>query len=465
MSETEALPPYFNISPDEALAELGAPVGAEDFAGIARRCAEGRQDLVRRGLNPDGSRRLRPFSTWEITRYLIPVAPAHFRRVLRANPALPQGAPETGGGAKWFSLDEVLRLRAHFAAEGSRAKEYRPWRPRGLPAKVVAVANFKGGVGKTSMAAHLAMSAALDGYRVLIVDLDSQGSMTSMFGGRVASEWDTVFPLIARDYALGLQAENRRRAERGEATLPLEDMLAEALGKASQDVIQKTHWPSIDLIGAQLNLYWAEFQIPVWRMSLKGWKLWEALERALGRDRVLEAYDIVLLDTPPALGYLTINGLTAADILLVPLGASFLEFDSTGRFFDMLHSTFQSIEAGENLAARALGRPEIRFEWDAVRAVVTRYDGAQQAEMAGLMQAYLGRTLSPWRQDLTALVGQSGEQARGIYEADYRDFNRDTYARGRQTFDATWAAVKRLVLASWRRDEIAAADAARREAV
>jgi chromosome partitioning protein len=226
MSETEALPPYFNISPDEALAELGPPVGAEDFAEIARHCAEGRQDLVRRGLNPDGSRRLRLFSTWEITRYLIPVAPAHFRRVLRANPALPQGASETTGGAKWFSLDEVLRLRAHFAAEGSRAKEYRPWRPAGLPAKVVAVANFKGGVGKTSMAAHLAMSAALDGYRVLIVDLDSQGSMTSMFGGRVASEWDTVFPLIARDYALGLQAENRRRAERGEATLPLEDLLA-----------------------------------------------------------------------------------------------------------------------------------------------------------------------------------------------------------------------------------------------
>ena len=62
----------------------------------------------------------------------------------------------------------MLRLRAHFAAEGSRAKEYRPYRPEGLPAKVCAVANFKGGVGKTSMAAHLAMSAALDGYRVLV---------------------------------------------------------------------------------------------------------------------------------------------------------------------------------------------------------------------------------------------------------------------------------------------------------
>ena len=381
--------------------------GAADFAEIARRCAEGRQDLVGRGHAGDGTRRLRLFSTWEITRYLIPVAPAHFRRVLRANPALPQGLSETEGGAKWFTLDEVLRLRAHFAAEGSRAKEYRPWRPAGLPAKIVAVANFKGGVGKTSTAAHLAMSAALDGYRVLIIDLDSQGSMTSMFGGTVASEWDTVFPLIARDYALGLQAENRRRAERGEAPAPLDDTLSEALTRSAADVIQPTHWPNIDLIGAQLNLYWAEFQIPVWRMSLRGWKLWEALERALERDRVLEAYDVVILDTPPALGYLTINGLTAADILLVPLGASFLEFDSTGRFFDMLHSTFQSIEAGENLAARALGRPEIRFEWDAVRAVITRYDAGQQAEIAGLMQAYLGRTLSPWRQDFTALVGQS----------------------------------------------------------
>ena len=209
--------------------------------------------------------------------------------MLRANPALPQGRTETEGGAKWFSLDEVLRLRAHFAAEGSRAKPYAPWRPAGLPAKVAAIANFKGGVGKTSMAAHLAMSAALDGYRVLVVDLDSQGSMTSIFGGRVASEWDTVFPLIARDYALGLQAENRRRAERGETPLPLEETLDAALGKTAADVIQQTHWPNIDLIGAQLNLYWAEFQIPVWRMSLRAWKLWEALGNAFERDGVLDA--------------------------------------------------------------------------------------------------------------------------------------------------------------------------------
>ena len=457
---SQPLPPYFNINPDAALAELGSPTTTAGFATMARACEAGRDDLAGRGLGEDGRRKLRLFSTWEITRYLIPVASAHFRRVLKANPDLPQGLSETEGGAKWFSLDEVLRLRAHFGAIGSKAKEYLPYRPVGLPAKVVAVANFKGGVGKTSTAAHLAMSAALDGYKVLVIDLDSQASMTSVFGGRVADEWQTVFPLLARHYASHLRAENHRRMDRGDPPLPLDETLTEALAIRADALIQKTHWPNIDLIGAQLNLYWAEFQVPVWRMTARGWKLWDALTDILAQDGVLDRYDLIFLDTPPALGYLTINGLAAADILLVPVGASFLEFDSTGRFFDMLHTTFRSIEDGENLAARALGTPETAFQWDAVRAVVTRYDGAQQAELAALMQAYLGRSLSPHRQDFTALIGQAGEQVQGIYEADYRDFNRETYARGRETFDATYAAFKTLLLGTWRRDELAAAAAA-----
>jgi chromosome partitioning protein len=239
----------------------------------------------------------------------------------------------------------------------------------------------------------------------------------------------------------------------------LDETLDEALKLSSEDLIQSTHWPNIDLIGAQLDLYWAEFQIPVWRMASRGWKLWEALSRQLETDGVLDRYDLIILDTPPALGYLTINALSAADILLVPLGASFLEFDSTGRFFDMLHATFSSIEDSENTAARALGLGETRFEWDAVRAVLTRYDATQQAEMAALMQAYMGQALSPWKQDYTALIGQASEQVAGIYEADYRDFNRETYVRGRAAFDETYAGFKRLLVGAWRRDELARAAA------
>lgn len=454
------LPPYFNLSPDAAMASLTPPVGTADLARIAELAGRGREDLVARGLGEEGRKTLRLFSTWEICRYLIPVAQGHFRRVLKANPDLPQGRSETEGGAKWFAMDEVLRLRAFFAAEGTKKKDYLPYRPAGLPAKMVAVANFKGGVGKTSTCAHLAMSAALDGYRVLVIDLDAQGSMTSIFGGRVADEWTTAFPLLARHYARHLQAENRHRAERGEVPVALDATLSEALKTSPADLIQKTHWPNIDLIGSQLNLYWAEFQIPVWRMQGRGWKLWDALSDSLSDSGVLDRYDLVFLDTPPALGYLTINGLAAADILLVPLGASFLEFDSTGRFFDMLHSTFASIEEGENVAARALGRPELAFEWDAVRTVITRYDSSQQAELAAFMQTWLGRAMAPQRQEFTALIGQAGEQVNGIYEADYRDFNRETYMRGRETFDATWAEFKKLLYGIWRRDEMAAQAAA-----
>ncbi len=453
MSRTEPNPPYFNIAPDRACTELGEAVSTDDFARIAERFTEGRHALAARGLDTRGSRSLRLFSTWEITRYLIPVAQAHFRRVLKANPDLPQGRTQVEGGSRWFSLEEVLTLRRHFAAEGARRKEYLPFRPAGLPAKITAVANFKGGVSKSVTTAHLAMSAALDGYRVLVIDLDSQGSISSIFGARVEDEWQTVFPLLARHYATHLMAENQARLSRGEAPQPLDDTLDEARKLTAQDVIQTTHWPNVDIIGAQLNLYWAEFQIPVWRMAARGWKLWDALTESLALDGVLDAYDVILLDTPPALGYLTINGLSAADIVLVPTGASFLEFDSTGRFFDMLHATFQSIEEGENMVARALGREGLRFEWDAVRTVITRYDSSQQAEFAALMQGLLGPVLAPERQGYTALIGQAGEQVAGIYEADYRDFNRETYIRGRETFDETYAMFKRLLIGSWRRDE------------
>lgn len=444
--------PYHAIDPARAAERLGAATDVRRFAYAASLCGKGRLDLARRGYAPDGRKHLRRFSTWEITRYLIPIAPAHLRRVLRANPELPQGEATGGNGARWFTLDEVLRLRDHFASEGARSKAYRPYRPADAPAKVIAVANFKGGVGKTSTAAHLAMAAALDGYRVLVVDLDSQGSMTSILGGVVEDEWRTAFALIARDFAREIVTEQ------GEAAL--DETLTEALKITPGQVIQRTHWPNIDLIGAQLNLYWAEFQIPVWRMTLRRWRLWDALSRFFEADGLLGRYDMVIVDTPPALGYLTINALSAADILIVPMGASYLEFESTGRFFDMLYSTFASIEEGENDANRALGLPEVRFEWDAVRAVITRFDPAQQTDLANVIQAYFGEFTASHRQEFTVLIGQAGEQINGIYEADYRDFNRETYLRGRETFDRTYAEVKELVVGSWWRDAQMAAQGA-----
>ena len=73
-SMLDRLPPYFNIDADASEAALPPPVGTADFAQIAAACAQGRADLIGRGLDESGAKSLRFFSTWEITKYLIPVA-------------------------------------------------------------------------------------------------------------------------------------------------------------------------------------------------------------------------------------------------------------------------------------------------------------------------------------------------------------------------------------------------------
>ena len=114
----------------------------------------------------------------------------------------------------------------------------------------------------------------------------------------------------------------------------------------------------------------------------------------------------------------------------------------------MLATTFASIE--ETLAGSHDDPP--KFTWDAVQVLLTRYDDNQQAELADLIETYLGDMVSSHRQSYTALVRQAGERVSGIYEAAPGDFNPQTYRRGRETFDASWAALKALLEASLARE-------------
>lgn len=90
-SKDTPLPPYYNIDPKKAASRLADPVTTARFAKAANFAAKGRDDLARRGYSPDGKKHLRKFSTWEICKYLIPLATAHFRRVLKQNPDLQIG--------------------------------------------------------------------------------------------------------------------------------------------------------------------------------------------------------------------------------------------------------------------------------------------------------------------------------------------------------------------------------------
>jgi chromosome partitioning protein len=210
----------------------------------------------------------------------------------------------------------------------------RPWRTQGDPLAVIAVQNFKGGVGKSTVSAHLAQYLAIKGYRVCLIDCDSQGSTTALFGyvpDLDISEDDTLYPFF-------------RNAEMAS--------LAYA--------VRETHWDGLYLVPANLKLYSAEYELAA-RVARAQPALLNRL--AEGIASIGDHFDVVILDPPPALGTISLSVMRAANALLVPIPPTVVDFTSTTSFLAMLHETMQT------LAERQL---PIDLRW--IRLVATRTD-------------------------------------------------------------------------------------------
>lgn len=420
------------------------------FLTLKDRSARQQQAIRRQTYAPDEEKSLRRFSSWEIADFIFRVNTNTLRGKLK-DPTVPQGIVESDGGRqRWYSLEEINDLRARLKI-GKR--NLLPFRPDGQRAMRVGIANFKGGAGKSTIAIHFAHAAALEGYRVLVVDFDPQATMSHSFGLTDVNEENTVWGVLARD----LYRETRRmRAEAlpgEEDRYPELDRLPEAIqrlgNKRHLDFIEVTNWPTIDIIPSCANAAFVEFASASYRAINRHWTFFGAVSRyleALPRD----AYDVIIFDCPPAIGYQSMNAVVASDILYVPSGPAWWEYDSTTSFIGQLGEALGEIVEGYKGLGEEAG---IRLpkEFAAIRFLLTKFEEHNQLHQAMQegFQNVFGDRLAPNPVRLTAAVEQSGRFLKSVYEMDYRDMTRETWKSARQSFDMAYQDLQGLMEDVW----------------
>ncbi|WP_347824356.1 ParA family protein [uncultured Planktomarina sp.] len=193
--------------------------------------------------------------------------------------------------------------------------------------KIFAIANQKGGVGKTTTTLNLAAAIAEAGFKVLVMDLDPQGNASTGLGSHADARAFTTY-----DVLIGTQVEPR--------------------------FIQKTDIENIDLVPSTTDLSSADIELA----SAKNRS--EMLRKVLSNSDLLK-YDYILLDCPPSLNVLTVNALIAAHALIIPLQSEFFALEGLSQLLMSVREV------------RDLGNPDLRIEG----VVLTMYDARNRLSL------------------------------------------------------------------------------------
>ncbi|WP_050759185.1 AAA family ATPase [Pseudooceanicola batsensis] len=422
-----------------------------DLRDIQTRSLKMQSWIRQQTFSPENRKTLRRFSSWEVSELILGLNQNTFRGKMAADPNLPAGTVEPEGRQRWFTLEEVNTLRRKIKQRG---KGLMPKRPAGRAFRT-AIANFKGGAGKSTVALHFAHAAALDGYRVLCVDFDPQATLSHSMGLTDVSEERTVWGIMARD--LIRETEGQNAAPRGAASgaaLPLRSLPASITGLGIQDLrvsdfIQPTNWPTIDVIPSCANAAFVEFASAQYRHLNPEWSFFAAVNRFL--DQLPEdQWDLVFFDCPPAIGYQSMNAVFAADMLYIPSGPGYWEYDSTTSFIGQLSEALEDLAYGfeGSLSADKVTLPKAFHD---VRFLLTRYEAGNDLHRA-MFEAFgkvFGDKMAQQPIEMTRAVEQSGRFLSSIYEMDYRDMTRETWRRARASFDRAYAEFKGVMLPHW----------------
>ncbi|NJM51778.1 MAG: AAA family ATPase [Sphingomonadales bacterium] len=320
---------------------------------------------------------------------------------------LPPPPPTENGRRPGYSIEDLLHMRQVLDASPARA-------PLDTPA-IIAVQNFKGGVGKSTVTTHLAHYLGVQGYRVLVVDCDSQATTTTLFGFNPhfnITREQTLYPYLS-----------------------IEPTQADLLY-----AVQKTPWPNVDLIPSNLELFDVEYELAA--SGADGGSVLASRFRKLkaGLLDLARGYDIVLLDPPPALGTISLAVMQAANALLVPLAATTPDFCSTVQFLSMMEQvTEQLMNAG------------IEVDYDFVRLLCSKFDAndPSHAMVRQIMEQSFGPALLPVPILESAEISHAAMRMMTIYELERPIGTARTHKRSRNNLDEAMGQIEALVRRGW----------------
>jgi len=379
------------------------PVAIEELEQLALKASEVVQQIRVAMLAPTTRKKPPVFNTAQLAQ-LVGVDKAKIPYRLKKGD-LPEGTLTDTGTRRQWTLAEVRTW----------AREYRSeqLRPAQAAAVTISIANFKGGVSKTTTAATLAQGLTLRGHRVLVIDTDPQGSLTTLFGvlpDTEVQQEDTILPLCAGD-----QPDVRY-------------------------AIRPTYWDGIDLIAAAPLLFSAEFLLPARQKSGDaGFEFWRVLD--LGLDPVRDEYDVIIIDTPPALSYTTINALMASDGIIMPLPPNALDFASSAQFWTLFTDLCSQL-----LRIRGQGK-EFAFV-DVLLARVDRSDAVSTAVRQWIISAY-GSKVLPIEIPKTSIAATASAEFGTVYDLEAGSAQAKTLKRALDAYDDFVSMINEQVRSVW----------------
>lgn len=363
---------------------------------------------------PTAEKGIRTFGPSEASR-LLGIGESYLRQTASEMPEL--NVRMSPGGRRNFSIDDIHAIRKHLDQIGRGTRRYLPHRRGDEQLQVVSVMNFKGGSGKTTTAAHLAQYLAMRGYRVLAIDLDPQASLSALFGSQPETDVgpnETLYGAIRYD----------------DEQVPIEH------------VVRGTYIPDLHLIPGNLELMEFEHDTPRALMRRK-----EGDTLFYGRiSQVIEDiagnYDVVVIDCPPQLGYLTLSALTAATSILVTVHPQMLDVMSMNQFLAMTSNLLREIE---NAGAR------FKFHW--MRYLITRFEPSDgpQNQMVGYLRSIFGENVLNFPMLKTTAVSDAGLTNQTLFEVERGQFTRSTYDRALEAMNAVNDEIEGLIKKAWGR--------------